>query len=1018
VIAVALLATVITIGIVGQVSERRVHTFVDLDISSTFVHVGRFRDRRVAGVVALMAAIFVQSWFTLGTVIAGWDAGPPQGTAWITRLFTSWFWSGSNMGGPGAMELQSPWAALLWLVGTLGGSAELAQRLWYTVLVVAAVLAAFCLLRLLRIAAIPAAIGSLVYVFNPNSLSTDIYPVYLVAMVLLAGLPALVLAGATGRLSFKKVIILFGVCAPLLGYTYQNPPLTGMILFAVAASIFIALALEGRTAAKSAMKLVLGGGLLLIAASAYWIVPSLVQLQGFKQASYTPLTSWIWEEGRATLVNGLWLNMTWAWNQATFYPYASAYGVFPLTFVKFLLPAVAFSSIPLAYSVDNFENSRTRRLVLGIAGMALFLIVLSTGTNFPGAVIFDPLYHLPFGWLLREPFRFLMVVGLAYGVLIAVTLQLLGEVNNSMTSPTTSNLRRLLNVRVLGVFCLAIIVLIPAYPLFFGQYVRDQSKGGTALMANAPAHVTFPAYWTNMASFVNGQFAPQGNLLALPLDGPSNMVAYRWGYVGSDAFVPAQFDRNVIDPNPSNYFGISPELIDTVNTMTAELLNHDWSSFSKMANALEVKLVLVRGDFNTNLLGSTSPPPTALSASLKLDPRATLVHRDGPLELFLLRSSSNRQTAFATVNSSMPNLRALSLLPLGTSLVSGRQRPGVEALLQFPAVNNWDIQNGALTTTMLERPGWNYRLFWITTSSPPSVVAGTQKGGPSISTFHSQSMRQSSGELIRISLPIETKSLLPNGNFTQGSWNKKVVDCNNGGVAKPPGSIGLKAQVNATSGPGGTPALSLSANADVACEATTVDWKSGPILISLWARTIRGAPPRVCIWQAPNYGCPYSNILVKDAKWKKFRFVVQPQPNTTSLQMFLFADSNNAGLKTVTQYSNITINSISSRNLQPILIGTPSKTIGPRVVLTTTGEGYDKGWVAPTGYSRVLVDGLRTGWLGPTRVTKFSYLPGVEVRDGLLLSIASFLAIGALTFVSILRRITRFRTKQREKRTA
>src|SRR4029077_20206822 len=58
------------------------------------------------------------------------------------------------------------------------------------------------------------------------------------------------------------------------------------------------------------------------------------------------------------------------------------------------------------------------------AAVALVFVLLATGTNPPAAPVFNAIFALPLGWLLREPTRFLMVAALAYAVLIGVGVQL------------------------------------------------------------------------------------------------------------------------------------------------------------------------------------------------------------------------------------------------------------------------------------------------------------------------------------------------------------------------------------------------------------------------------------------------------------------------------------------------------------------------------------------------------------------------------------------------------------------
>jgi hypothetical protein len=73
--------------------------------------------------------------------------------------------------------------------------------------------------------------------------------------------------------------------------------------------------------------------------------------------------------------------------------------------------------------VHEFRRHRGFSLALAAATAALAIIFLSTGTNPPGNTLFDRLYGLPFGWLLREPGRFLVVAALAYAVLVAVEVE-------------------------------------------------------------------------------------------------------------------------------------------------------------------------------------------------------------------------------------------------------------------------------------------------------------------------------------------------------------------------------------------------------------------------------------------------------------------------------------------------------------------------------------------------------------------------------------------------------------------
>lgn len=347
---------------------------------------------------------------------------------------------------------------------------------------------------------------------------------------------------------------------------YSNPPLVGVVLLLTISAAVLALWLDGRLAAQRAGKVLLLGLPLLVVVSAYWLVPSVVQLPHAASCQMSSTASWAWTEGRAALANGLWLNTTWGWTYPEYYPYAHLYTSFPLALVKYLLPAAAFASLVLNTSVvASGYIARRGRLIAAAAALALFLIVLGTGTNAPGAFVFDLLYHLPFGWLLQQPGRFLMAAGLAYGILVAGTIEAILQRYTlpSVKTAATKHLQRLvLPTAVLGVT--ALLVLAPGFPLASGAIVPTHRPDLPS------AHVRVPTYWTAMAGDLNGP-APPGNLLVLPPDDFYQMP-YKWGYYGTDGFIANMTSRHVLDPVGQGYFPASSELLTTVQQVAASLL--------------------------------------------------------------------------------------------------------------------------------------------------------------------------------------------------------------------------------------------------------------------------------------------------------------------------------------------------------------------------------------------------------------------------------------------------------------
>ncbi len=151
--------------------------------------------------VAVAAGLVVQTWFRPGTTISGGDLNVPNGTAWLSRVFEPWSSDGSTLGEASDLSLRLPWGAVLGLVHAFGGEPALAQRIWYTTLFVGAGLSVLGLLASLRLSPLAALVGSAVYLLNPYVLTwVNTLDTYLVALGLIAAIPAALIAASSGRL--------------------------------------------------------------------------------------------------------------------------------------------------------------------------------------------------------------------------------------------------------------------------------------------------------------------------------------------------------------------------------------------------------------------------------------------------------------------------------------------------------------------------------------------------------------------------------------------------------------------------------------------------------------------------------------------------------------------------------------------------------------------------------------------------------------------------------------------------
>jgi arabinofuranan 3-O-arabinosyltransferase len=634
--------------------------------------------------LGLFGLVVAQTWFRSGTVIAGGDIAPPIGTAWIGRIFNTYGWSGANLGGPQANQGQLPFGVVDELVHLAGGSGALAQRIWLSLLIAGVVVAGAALARSLIMSPLAGVCVGIFFFFNPMTLSqVSTNDVYLAAMVLVATLPALVISYGRGTLKRWQLNLGFVVAAPFVGFIYANPPLVGMLVLTVLATPLLVWVRFGRDTAVRTWWGLLLAGTLMAGASAYWLIPNLLASSSIASGTLSSVSAWAFTESRSTLANGFWLNTAWGWNFSEYYPYAHLFRQFPIALVRPLIPLLALFGLTLrSPGKDQRVLSRSTRLGGLLSVFVLGLILLSNGTRAPGSLIFDPLYHLPYGWLLREPGRFLMVVALGYALLIGLLVDRVGSRVRTPLSPTPSGgpntvgTTRVSWSRWLMVSVVA-VALVSAFPLWTGLVVSGPHDGFPS------GHVVVPSSWTATADYLNSSKAPRGSLLVLPPDDFYQMP-YTW-YYGNDGFIPNLLDRHVVVPSGGSYYNVSSELLGAVQLEASALTSHNWTEASRILTAIGTPILLVRGDIEATFPGRDIVSPAALSAALTNDPDMHLVHRIGPLSLYELNSQYRlAPTNYATTFASTPDLRLLAVLPQRTALISSPPQAGHAVIAPLP----------------------------------------------------------------------------------------------------------------------------------------------------------------------------------------------------------------------------------------------------------------------------------------------------------------------------------------------
>jgi hypothetical protein len=889
--------------------------------------------------LGILGLLVTQTWFRPGTVIAGGDISPPVGTAWIGRIFASYGWSGFDLGGPVNNQLRLPWAVVEWTTVHLGGSGGLAQRLWISLLVALVLVSAGALARSLGFAPFTGAIVSLAYFFSPMTFSSvgQVNDVFLSAMILIPLLAAAVISYGNGRMRLWQVGLVFVLSAPFVGYAYANPPLVGMVIATTFFAVLISWAKYDREHALRALRATLVGGGLLALASLYWLIPAIGAFSVVATGSLSSLSAWAFTESRATLTNGLWLNNTWGWTNAEYYPYARAFALFPLDLIPVLVPLMAFGVLARRRPSRNGGDDRFKGL---IAVSALVLVLLSTGTEEPGRWLFDPLYNLPHGWLLREPGRFLIAAGLGYALLVGMLIDQTSKFGAATVirfKPHGRRLReRVFTVRWITA-ALVVIIIAGSFPLWTGMLIPGKRQELPS------SHVVVPAYWSSMGRYLNGTHAPNGSLLVMPPDDFYQMP-YTWFY-GNDSFIVDMLSRHVIVPSAQSYGDTSLNLLSALQEESSALLGHQWATAGAILNALDTPLVLVRGDVESEFPGRDIVSPIALASALRHDPEMMAVKSFGPLSIFKIKSRYHKAwNNVATIVNSAPNLGDLGILPARTALVTSKPLAGVLSVTQLAPVGNWTLA-GNLISTSVTLPG--ERRYQLATSS------GTSLNGIELSVRPRGSNKVTATVKMSVS-----NSLIDNGTFEKGRWGP-VGNCQDTRPLRH--TSDLSATVVKGVAPAGLPALKLTALSDSACETTVLKWHSGPVLLSLLTRSVNGAASSICVWEQPSDTCAPMPPLTTSSDWRHFGASFDPVSGTTSLTVFLYANAvTNDGPASV-EYANVEATSIAGApNLD--LIGTPSGALVNRKL-----DVLHTSYVATSGATKdsrhVLVNGLTNGYL-------------------------------------------------------
>src|ERR1700730_1256800 len=223
----------------------------------------------------------------------------------------------------------------------------------------------------------------------------------------------------------------------------------------------------------------------------------------------------------------------------------------------------------------------------------------------------------------------------------------------------------------------------------------------------------------------------------------------------------------------------------------------------------------------------------------------------------------------ATLDSSTPDLRALSFLPANAALINSPPSRGVPVVILAPPLSAWREDRSVLSFDLSERSGWQYEV--VSLDQRRVLDTGTLQSLRGLEVDSGLASAAGSDKTVHFSLA--GRPAITNGDFASGPWGS-LGDCNNVGGLR--ALQHMSAAIRGGAAPNAYPALRLAASEDSACQAQWVDWRGGSLYVALSLRRVAGLPPRVCVWEVGPDHCAAMPPMPEGYQWSTYRAVVTP----------------------------------------------------------------------------------------------------------------------------------------------
>ena len=416
---------------------------------------------------------------------------------------------------------------------------------------------------------------------------------------------------------------------------------------------------------------------------AFW--GPVVENLSFYEQGYRAFTTSFGTDSQLTIFNVIRGLGSWPlysnYNNIPYLAYASKYLNDPLAMsLTLLFPVLAFGSILV---------NRGRRYPIVLGAISVMLIFVLKAVQPPGGELFVWIVqNVPLAKAFADPYDYLEpVLGLTFALLIGFTFEAIQK-RISLSAPRRS-FKPIMTYAVLFLTLAALIY--SSWPLANGQV-------NTGLY-NANG-VTFPAYYSEAASWINTQ---QGDfrVLVLPLTS-GQYPQFSWSYIGN--FYPQLISKPIVMGYGYDY-QVTPDPLLTQANDTL-LTSNSSESIGSILAIMGVKYIL----YDAILISASS---TNVFQKLEADSSLSLVWSEGAIHIF--ENNKFQSTIYVP--------QSVQILPTGSEYLPGTQLLANSSLDAYVGVNDFNPYSGNLTNhASVNIIGYNPTEFSLVLNSTGPVL--------------------------------------------------------------------------------------------------------------------------------------------------------------------------------------------------------------------------------------------------------------------------------------------------------